>query len=107
MKKITLLFFLFSIIIIPLRGQGGNWLRYPSISPDGKTIVFTYKGDLWKVATAGGSATPLTLIAMKGVYPYDEIARLPLTHRVINVIQLNVPQIEGARHLVIVESADA
>jgi tricorn protease len=38
-----------------------TWLRYPSISPDGKTIVFTYKGDLWKVAAAGGTATPLTL----------------------------------------------
>ncbi|QNA44161.1 S41 family peptidase [Lacibacter sediminis] len=41
--------------------QSPTWLRYPSISPDGKTIVFTYKGDLYKVASAGGSATPLTL----------------------------------------------
>jgi Tol biopolymer transport system component/C-terminal processing protease CtpA/Prc len=38
-----------------------SWLRYPSISPDGKTVVFTYKGDLWKVATEGGTAVPLTL----------------------------------------------
>ncbi|GAB3178205.1 S41 family peptidase [Telluribacter humicola] len=38
-----------------------SWLRYPSISPDGKTIVFTYKGDIWKVPAAGGTATPLTL----------------------------------------------
>ena len=38
-----------------------QWLRYPSISPDGNTIVFTYRGDLYKVATAGGTATPLTL----------------------------------------------
>jgi len=38
-----------------------TWLRYPSISPDGSTIVFTYKGDLWKVPSAGGNATPLTL----------------------------------------------
>jgi tricorn protease len=36
------------------------WLRYPSISPDGQKIVFTYKGDLYVVPTAGGSATPLT-----------------------------------------------
>ncbi|TAF29714.1 MAG: peptidase S41 [Runella slithyformis] len=62
MKKNALfLFSLFLIVIHPLWGQGGRWLRYPSISPDGKTIVFTYKGDLWKVATAGGAATPLTL----------------------------------------------
>lgn len=38
-----------------------SWLRYPSISPDGKAIVFTYKGDLYKVPATGGVATPLTL----------------------------------------------
>ncbi|HSR40160.1 MAG TPA: S41 family peptidase [Phnomibacter sp.] len=37
------------------------WLRYPSISPDGKTIVFGYKGDLYRVDANGGSAIPLTL----------------------------------------------
>lgn len=36
------------------------WLRYPVISPDGKTIVFSFKGDLYKVATSGGMATSLT-----------------------------------------------
>ncbi len=39
---------------------GPGWLRYPSISPDGKTIVFTYKGDLYRVAATGGTAIPLT-----------------------------------------------
>lgn len=37
-----------------------SWLRYPSISPDGLTIVFTYKGDLYKVAAIGGNAVSLT-----------------------------------------------
>ncbi len=37
------------------------WLRYPAISPDGNTIVFTYKGDLYTVPTQGGKANPLTL----------------------------------------------
>ena len=41
--------------------QAPSWLRYPSISPDGKTIVFTYKGDLYKVASTGGAASPLTM----------------------------------------------
>lgn len=37
------------------------WLRYPAISPDGKTIVFSYKGDLYRVASTGGDAIPMTL----------------------------------------------
>lgn len=36
------------------------WLRQPSISPDGKTIVFGYKGDLFKVNSNGGVATLLS-----------------------------------------------
>jgi len=39
---------------------GASWMRYPAISPDGKTIVFTYKGDLYRVPATGGTATPLT-----------------------------------------------
>ncbi|TMM56890.1 peptidase S41 [Maribacter algarum] len=37
-----------------------QWARYPSISPDGNTIAFTYKGDLYRVAAQGGDATQLT-----------------------------------------------
>ena len=38
-----------------------SWLRYPAISPDGGTIVFTYKGDLYRVPSSGGTAVPLTM----------------------------------------------
>lgn len=37
------------------------WMRYPVISPDGKTIVFCYKGDLYQVSASGGVASPITL----------------------------------------------
>ncbi len=37
------------------------WLRYPAISPDGRTIAFEYRGNLWKVSSEGGVATPLTV----------------------------------------------
>jgi tricorn protease len=37
------------------------WLRYPAISPDGATVVFEYKGDLWSVPAGGGTASPLTI----------------------------------------------
>ena len=49
--------------------SGPGWMRYPSISPDGKTIVFTYKGDLYRVAAAGGTATPLTAHAAHDFMP--------------------------------------
>ena len=34
--------------------------RYPSISPDGSTIVFSWRGDLWRAPVDGGQATRLT-----------------------------------------------
>jgi len=37
------------------------WMRYPAISPDGQTILFSYRGDIYKVPTAGGTAVPLTI----------------------------------------------
>ena len=36
------------------------WMRDANISPDGKEIVFTYKGDIYKVSANGGNAVQLT-----------------------------------------------
>jgi tricorn protease len=36
------------------------WLRHPAASPDGEHIAFTYLGQLWRVASGGGEAVPLT-----------------------------------------------
>ncbi len=60
MKKL-----LFSLLVLFAFGASANdsaplWMRYPSISPDGKTIAFTYKGDIYTVALNGGRATQLT-----------------------------------------------
>jgi len=35
--------------------------RTPDISPDNKTVVFSYLGDIWAVDATGGNARPLTL----------------------------------------------
>ncbi|MDF2157748.1 S41 family peptidase [Algoriphagus sp. CAU 1675] len=53
------------ILFLLISGHGfgqsaPNWMRYPSISPDGKTIVFTYKGDLYTVPSTGGDAKQIT-----------------------------------------------
>ena len=62
MKRLTLTFILFlSFLEISQAQSEALWLRYPAISPDGSSIVFSYKGDLWKIPTEGGLAMPLTL----------------------------------------------
>lgn len=35
--------------------------RYPAISPDGRTVAFSYQGDIWTVPVDGGRAMRLTL----------------------------------------------
>ncbi|HLW50212.1 MAG TPA: S41 family peptidase [Sphingobacteriaceae bacterium] len=75
-RKLTFLYVLCLFCTIPLANANNfgvfnlnsilqsdyspGWARYPAISPDGKQIVFTYKGDLYRVATSGGNAVRLT-----------------------------------------------
>jgi tricorn protease len=42
------------------------FVQFPSISPDGSAVVFSYAGDLWVISSAGGVAKRLT------VHPADE-----------------------------------
>ena len=61
MKKLLLIALIINQGVQVTAQNNPLWLRYPTISPDGKTIVFSYKGDLYKVASTGGEAVPLTL----------------------------------------------
>ena len=45
------------------------WMRFCAISPDGQTIVFSYKGDLFTVPAQGGTAHQLTSNAAYDAYP--------------------------------------
>ncbi len=58
MKKsvIAFIMLLMSSIIM----ANSNWMRYASISPDGKQIAFTYKGDIYLVPSQGGEAQIIT-----------------------------------------------
>ena len=46
-----------------------------------------------------------TLLAMKGVHPFEEIARLPASCRLDRVVELSVPTLEAKRHLVLLKAA--
>lgn len=45
------------------------WMRFPAISPDGQTVAFSYKGDLWTVPVNGGQAHQLTTNPAYEAYP--------------------------------------
>ena len=40
--------------------EEAHWLRYPSISPDGSTIAFSYHGNLYYADADGGNAVAIT-----------------------------------------------
>jgi len=43
--------------------------RYPALAPDGKTIAFSYQGDLWSVPAGGGRAVRLTSHLARDIQP--------------------------------------
>jgi tricorn protease-like protein len=62
MKLVTCLALLLFSFTVSISAQDAPlWLRYPAISPDGKSVLFEYKGDIWTVPTSGGNAIPMTL----------------------------------------------
>lgn len=44
------------------------------------------------------------MLAMKGVHPFDEIAKIPASHRVESVVELTVPRLDAKRHLVVMRA---
>jgi Tol biopolymer transport system component/C-terminal processing protease CtpA/Prc len=61
MKQIITFIILVLFTTVSSAQSEPTWMRYSAISPDGKTIVFTFKGDLYKVASTGGAAVALTM----------------------------------------------
>src|SRR5437763_221069 len=49
----------------PIRG-----MNTPAVSPDGKTLAFSYLGDIWSVPVAGGTAMRLTIHEAHDAYPH-------------------------------------
>lgn len=49
------------------RGGNVDLPRFPSISPDGEQVIFSWRGDLWKASVQGGEAIRLT------THPADDL----------------------------------
>ena len=75
MKKTHFVFLMAVLLsLCSFAQQDPLWLRYPAISPDGKTILFNYQGDIYNVPSEGGKAIPLTLsesYEYSGVWSHD------------------------------------
>ena len=69
MKKITCFLAVFIFAGSLFAQSNALWLRYPSISPDGKTILFGYKGDIYRVDATGGTAIPITIHESQDMMP--------------------------------------
>ena len=69
MKKLLITIACVATSLTTMAQQRPLWLRYSAISPDGKTIVFSYKGDLFTVPTTGGVARQLTTNPAYDAYP--------------------------------------
>ncbi|MGY4383137.1 tricorn protease-like protein [Pedobacter sp. UYP24] len=69
MKRLFCAFSLFILFSNTLAFAQGDpyFLANPALSPDGQMVVFSFDGDLWKVSSAGESASRITAM------PGDEI----------------------------------
>ncbi|PUZ24587.1 C-terminal processing protease CtpA/Prc, contains a PDZ domain [Chitinophaga costaii] len=74
MKKVILLLAGWAIATGAYAQDNALWLRHPAISPDGQTIAVGFKGDIYLVPVAGGTAVPLTVhpaMDMTPVWSHD------------------------------------
>lgn len=60
MKKIITLSLAAAAAMAATAENSPLWLRNTAISPDGRTIAFTYHGDIFTVPVTGGKATQIT-----------------------------------------------
>ena len=51
---------LLSASFVAFAQETPSWIRKNAISPDGKTVAFSYKGDIFTVASTGGQARQIT-----------------------------------------------
>ncbi len=60
LKWMVLSFFVFGLFSAQAQKFSLHFAQYPALTPDGQTLYFSYDGDIWKVATQGGTAERIT-----------------------------------------------
>ncbi len=71
MRLLIVIVFFFGFKNMKAQMSEPYFLSSPSLTPDGKTVIFSFEGDLWKASVKDGAATRLT--AMQG---YENNAKL-------------------------------
>jgi len=61
LKKFYPIFFISFFFSFQINAQDNPIVRFPSLSPDGSTISFSYQGDIWTMPALGGVARRLTI----------------------------------------------
>ncbi len=69
MKRILLAFIAPLAAVSAMAQTNPLWMRFPAISPDGKTVAYSYKGDIWTVSANGGQARQITTNPAYDAYP--------------------------------------
>ncbi|MFZ2900321.1 MAG: S41 family peptidase [Saprospiraceae bacterium] len=61
------------MLLLPLlsgaQEASSPFVRFPSLSPDGKQVAFSYEGDIWTASAEGGQARRLTIHEGYEAYP--------------------------------------
>ncbi|MEM7017554.1 MAG: hypothetical protein AAF512_09495, partial [Pseudomonadota bacterium] len=69
MIKKNLILFVMTIAFSQIAYANNDWFQHSAISPDARSVLFSYKGDIYKVPTSGGVAQPLTIHSAWEGYP--------------------------------------
>ena len=75
MKKLIFSVALLSAALSASAEDHPLWMRYPAISPDGTTIAFAYKGDLYSVSVNVGCLAGLAVDVILVVNHWDMVCR--------------------------------
>lgn len=69
-KSFAILFAFITVLQCPTLAQSNLYFAsHPTLTPDAKTIVFSFEGDLWRVDATGGNATRITALPGEEVNP--------------------------------------